>query len=215
MERVRICLVDDHLMVLEGLSTLLSQHSSVEIASVADNPRKFLEALPTIEADLLITDFSMPQMNGLELIREVKQRRPEIKTLLLTMHHDRSTVSDALAAESEGYILKNTGKDELFQAIAAIAGGSTYYGSEVIKMLLKKPAEEHPADPEIIGSLTNREKAVLTLIMEELTSEEIADQLCISKRTVDTHRQHLLEKTQAKTAVGLIKYAIRSGLAQV
>ncbi len=218
MERVRICLVDDHLMLLDGLSSLLSQHPAVEIAGMASNPLKFLDELPTIAADLLITDFSMPQLNGVQLIMEVKQRRPEIKTLLLTMHHDRSTVSEALAAESEGYILKNSGKEEIFQAIEAIAGGSTYYGKDVIKTLIKKTDGARPpsvADTRLAEELTAREKAVLTLIMNELTSEEIAGQLCISKRTVDTYRQNLLEKTQAKTVVGLIKYAVRSGLVQL
>jgi DNA-binding NarL/FixJ family response regulator len=150
----------------------------------------------------------MPGLSGIELTKKVKQLFPEIKILVLTMFNDPSVISDILQAEAEGYILKNTGKQELVNAITKIMEGGTFYSDDVLKTILSQSVKKNKATviPEK-EKLTSRELEILKLVCEEYTTMDIAEKLFISPRTVDTHRKNILEKSGAKTIVGLIKYA--------
>lgn len=162
---------------------------------------------------MLITDISMPGVSGIELTRWVKQNYPEIKVLVLTMYNDREIVNEILMSEAEGYILKNTGKQELINAINRINDNSTYYSTEVLNIMMTRLKKQKSIE-ENIAILTPREIEILRLIMEEFSSEEIADKLFISKHTVDTHRKNIIQKTNTRTIVGLLKFAIENNLTE-
>ncbi len=207
---IKLQLVDDHEIFLEGLISLLDEEW-IEISGTSQNGKKAIELLENDPPDMLLTDLSMPEMDGIELVRKVKQTHPEVKILVLTMHNDKPTISEIIMAEAEGYVLKNSSKKELLKAIQRISAGGTYYSNEVMEVILRRMQKTiKRQEVEII--LTERERQVLHLIGEEKSSEEIASELSISRRTVETHRKHLLRKTNNKTVVGLLKYSYQAGL---
>ncbi|NQZ78544.1 MAG: response regulator transcription factor [Ekhidna sp.] len=211
MSPIKILLVDDHEIFLDGLVTLLKSVPTFEIVGTATNRLEALQKIPQVDVDLILTDLSMPQMSGLELVKNVKRTYPKLKLLVLTMHDDRPTVSEIIMAEAEGYLLKNTSKKQIINAINKVHEGSTYYANEVMNIILNRMKQEQK-EQVAAAVLTDRELEILRLIAEEKSSEEIADQLFISKRTVDTHRTNMLKKTEKSTVVGLLKYAVQCGL---
>lgn len=214
MSQVKILLVDDHEIFLEGLANLLSTVSELEIVGTATNGYEALDLLEQGVPDILMTDLSMPEMGGIELVKKVKSLYSDLKVLVLTMHNDRPTISEIIMAEAEGYLLKNTSKKELVKAINRVHDGGTYYSNEVMSVLLEKVKAEH-RQMEAKGVLTERELEILHLISEEKPSKEIADLLNISIMTVDTHRKNLLKKTKTSSVVGLLKYGIHHQLITV
>jgi DNA-binding NarL/FixJ family response regulator len=146
----------------------------------------------------------MPDLNGIELTNWIKSEYPEIKVLIISMYNDGPMVSEIFQAEAEGYILKNTGKKELFHALDTIADGGTHYSGTVLDQL-RVPADSGNLEDDWFDSLTKREREILNLILEELTTDQIAEKLFISSRTVETHRKHIMEKSETKTVVGLMK----------
>lgn len=210
-EQYDILIVDDHQMFIDGIQSLLIGQDKYLIKHQANDGAHALDILTNHDVDVLISDLSMPGMSGTELVKTVKEKYPEIKVIVLSMHNNRETVGEILMSEAEGYILKNTGKKELLNALDRITEGSTFYSKEVMSLMLEK-IEKQKQITEETECLTDRELEILQLIVQELSSEEIADQLFISKRTVDTHRKHILKKTKSKTIVGLIKFAFRNEL---
>ena len=205
---ISIMIVDDHQIVIDGIKSLLSKEPKIAIVAEALNGKKAYQIIQNREIDLLIVDINMPKMSGTELTRKVKQNFPNIKVLVLSMYDDREIIKDIIMAEAEGYILKNTGKQELLSAINRIYDNGTYYCDEVVEIMreniiTEKKREENPKD------LTPRELEILGLICQEYSSSEIAGKLFISQHTVDTHRKNILYKTKVKTIVGLIKFAIK------
>ena len=206
-----ILIADDHEMFLDGVRLILKQQPGLSVAAQALNGHDLLQLLTQQEFDLVITDLNMPGMKGIDLIKTIKQRHPGTKVLVISMHNDHELVHEILLAEAEGYVLKNSGKTELLAAVNAILDGKTHYEKAVLDMMIahvKHKARTHPPSKP----LSNREQEILQLIVEELTSRDIADKLFISKLTVDKHRLNIMEKTGAKTLVGLIRYAIQNGL---
>lgn len=212
MEKVKILIVDDHQMFIDGVKALLRNENNLDFVGEAHDG---LEALAFLEnnhdIDLLIADINMPKMDGVELTKQVKLKYPEIKILVITMHDDRQIVSDILLAEAEGYILKNTGKTELKQAISYLMEGSTHYSNQILKIMMQR-IKQHHANLNTIKPLTERELEVIDLIVKELTTSEIGEKLFISPRTVETHRKNIMHKTKSRTLVGLIKFAFRNKL---
>ena len=207
----KILLVDDHQMFIDGLKALLEGQDKFQVFAEATNGGDALKILDDVQVDFMITDLSMPQMSGIDLVRTVKELYPHLKVLVLSMHNNRETVTEVLMSEAEGYILKNTGKPELLSALERIDGGSTYYSHEVMSIMFERVRQDKRRE-EATKGLTERELEVLQLITEEYSSEEIAQKLFISRRTVETHRKHISEKTGVKTIVGLIKFAFQHGL---
>jgi DNA-binding NarL/FixJ family response regulator len=162
------------------------------------------------QPDVLITDISMPEMNGLELTRAVKEKFPQIKILALSMFGERNTISEMLEAGINSYILKNTAKQELLSAINKVAEGGMFFSDEVSNELMK-PAQTGTKHDESV-SLTPREIEILRLIEKNYSNAQIAERLFISERTVETQRKNIFRKTNTKSVVGLIKYAIEKKL---
>jgi DNA-binding NarL/FixJ family response regulator len=207
--KYNLLIVDDHQMFIDGVKSLLRNQNVFCIVAEALNGQLALDVIEEQKIDIVITDISMPVMSGIELTKIIKAKYPEIKVIVVSMHNDRAVVSEIMMAEAEGYILKNTGKKELFDALNKVANNSTYYSSDVLSVMMEKVKTEKKTNDEI-KQLTEREIEILKLIVEEFSSEQIAEKLFISKRTVDTHRTNILAKTNSKTIVGLIKFAVRN-----
>lgn len=214
-DKVRIFIVDDHQILIDGVKSLLRNEDRFQIINEALSAKVALRKLEqNNEYDILITDISMPEMDGVELTKKVKQLYPTIKILVLTMYNNQQVANEIMMSEAEGFILKNTGKKELVAALNTISDNGTYYSREVLSAMMLKVKNDKKVEEET-ANLTERECEILQLICEELSSEQIADKLSISKRTVDTHRQNIYEKTGCKTIISLIKFALRNNLATI
>lgn len=212
-EKINILIVDDHQMMIDGIKNLLSKEANCNIVDEANNGQVAYEKVASNPEnfDLILTDISMPLLSGTELCKMVKNEFPHIQILILSMYNNSTAVKEAVLAEADGYILKNAGKDELLNAIHRISNGGTYFSQDIIPLIYNQYHKEKIQN-EQLSLLTTREREILALIVKEMTSEEIAETLFISKKTVDNHRQHILEKTGCKSTVGLVKFAIRLGL---
>ncbi len=208
--KASILIADDHQLFLDGLKLILKNQPAFQIVAEALNGQQVLDILEKEHIDLAVLDLNMPGMKGIDLVKTVKEKFPDTKVLVITMHHEQEIISEILLAEAEGYILKNSGKKELTEAISDILGGKTHYEKEVLDLMLQKVKTDKKTG-ELKKNLTERELEILSLIVQEFTSKEIAEKLFISKQTVDTHRLNIMQKTGAKTLVGLIKLALHSG----
>lgn len=209
--KINILVVDDHQLVIDGLKSMLSFQKKFHIADEALNGQQAIDmiSINPNKYQLVITDITMPLISGIELCKLIKSEYNHIKVLILSMHNSISIVKDALNAEADGYLLKNTGQDEFIKAINRILEDGTYFSQDILPVILGQFQKDKPLTNK--NPLSQREKEVLELIVQELTSKEIADKLHISKQTVDTHRLNIMQKTDCKSLVGLIKYAIQSG----
>jgi two-component system nitrate/nitrite response regulator NarL len=209
---INILVVDDHQLVIDGIKSMLALEKNFVVKSEALNGQKALEmiiAKPNAY-QIVITDITMPLMSGIELCKVIKDQFSHIKVLILSMHNSIAIVKDALNAEADGYMLKNTGQEEFLRAIERVLENGTYFSQDILPIILDQFQKEKIQTTK--PTLTPRETEVLELIAQEYTSKEIAEKLFISKQTVDTHRINIMQKTNCKTLVGLIKYAIQSGL---
>lgn len=213
---LRLMLVDDHQMLIDGIKSLLrKERKKYQIDFEALGGQQALDILQTNAhlIDMVLTDISMPGIDGVALIKAIKKQYPHIKVLVLSMHCDREIVDEILMSEAEGYILKNTGKAELTHALDRIADNGTFYSKDVLSSMFQKVKTERLIAADV-KELSDRELEILRLIFEDKTSQEIADQLFISKRTVDTHRKNILSKTNTHTLVGLMRFALAHQLIQ-
>jgi len=208
-QHISVYLVDDHPLVLEGVKTLLLPETDIRIVGqAASGPEALaqLTANPTVQ--VAVIDMNMPQMSGVELTRALRTQCPRIRVLVLSMDDDYALIREVLDAGGTGYLLKNTTREELSAAIRAVAAGRTFFSQEVGNTLL-----QHSVAPaELPVNLTVREHEILRLISREYSNNLIAETLFISERTVETHRKNILVKTNSKSVVGLIQYALRHKL---
>ena len=209
---IKIIIADDHQMFIDGIKSLLVNEKGIKLVGEALNGKEVLLLLDKEKADIVLLDVNMPEMDGIEATKQIRQRYPLVKILMLTMYNNQEFVFGLMNAGASGYILKNTGKAELLEAIKSVNEGKTFYSKEVTETILqnftKKPEEQRVE----AAHLTEREKDVLKLIAQEYNTQEIAAKLFISTNTVETHRKNLLSKLQAKNIAGLVKFAIQTGL---
>lgn len=204
----RIFVIDDHPMVLEGLKMLLGNTEGLVVSGTAENAYQALELLKMSLPDVILCDINLPDTNGIDLTKQIKDLYPSVKILGLSTFNERSYITRIMQNGASGYLLKNAAKEEILEAIDAVMAGKKYLSFEVTDMLLQTPAEA--AAP--IAILTRREKEVLGLIAEGLTNPEIAEKLFVSPLTVDSHRKNLLHKLQAKNTAALVAVAVKTGL---
>jgi len=207
VERMKILLVDDHTILLDGVKSLLSQEDDLVVVGQAASAEEALEFLKRNEVDLIITDYSMPGMDGLSLLNTVKRVAPTTKIIILSMHDEVHLVKEILKAGVNGYVLKNDTHKELLNAIHDVRRGKVYLSSDVNKMLIT-----NLNNPDEGRLLTDREREILKLIAKEYTNKDIAEELFISERTVETHRKNIFKKTGTNSLVGLIKFAYANNL---
>ncbi len=210
----KILLIDDHQIILDSLQMLFSTIPNMEVVGTIRESRKAKAFLENHEVDIVITDFNMPQMSGIDLTLQIKEFYPNVKVLLLTMVEDAPHIREAIKAGVNGYVLKKAGKDELEKAVLSLVVGKKYFSEAVIEELLASNDIEDLNDthPETMLHLTSREIEILKLVAQELPSNKIANKLFISMATVETHRSNLMKKLGSKTSIGLVKYAIKHGL---
>jgi DNA-binding NarL/FixJ family response regulator len=212
--QTKVLLVEDHEIVRQGIKALLQGNPQVVVTGEASNGEEALEKISASQPDLILMDMNMPVMNGLDCTKLVKKQFPSIKVLILSMHNHENYLIDMLDAGADGYILKNSSKDELLFAIKKIANNGVYIGSEFTLGMLAKFKAENKSNmlPKINLALSDREKDVLTLIADGLTNAEIAGKLFTSIRTIETRRKRLLEKTGTTNTATLIRFAVKNGL---
>lgn len=207
---IRIILADDHKIIRDGIKSLLQENARYELVAEAANGEEVMKLLTYIETDLVILDINMPKRDGLQTTRFIKEKYPETKVLVLSMLNEEEHIKQMMAAGASGYILKNSGRDELFAAINLIMKGEMYFSEEVTRVVMQGLSGNNKEKAFNSGhgaNLSKREMEVLALIVKEKTNQEIADELFISIRTVDAHRRKLLEKTGARNTAGLVRFA--------
>ena len=212
--RHRVVIAEDHTILREGLRALLSAESDLEVVGEAEDGRQAIRRVEELGPDLILTDLSMPRMNGVEAIREIKKRAPETKVLALTVHKAEEFILEVLQAGADGYILKDASSEELMMAIKSVLGGKRYLSPSVSQMVIegylegrKSIASSSPWD-----TLTKREREILKLIAEGHKNKEIANYLYISVKTVEKHRANLMKKLDLHSAAALTAYAMERGL---
>jgi DNA-binding NarL/FixJ family response regulator len=205
MKKISLALVDDHQIVIDGLKSLLDGEPQFHFAFATTDPTEVIAKLHKQPADLLLTDVMMPQMTGNILAKEVRKAFPSIKILALSMSGQGDIVAEMINdADISGYVLKNIGKSELITAIEKIAAGGIYFSEEVIDEL-QRTSKRKKENKE--AHLTERELEIVKLIEKEASNKQIAEQLFISERTVETHRKNIFRKTSTNSVIGLVKYA--------
>ena len=212
---IKVLLAEDHNIVRNGIRSLLDIEPGIQVVDEAINGAQALEKINAgLEVDLILADINMPEMTGIELVKAVAQVSPDTKVLILSMLDHENYIMEAINNGAWGYLLKNVSKEELLFAIKHIASGSKYICSELALKMLFKPSSGfgNQLDERTVSSLSKREIEVLTLIAEGNTNMEIADMLFTSRRTVEGHRQNLIEKTGVKNTAALIRLAVKSGL---
>jgi len=212
----RILLVDDHGVVREGLRSLIEKQPDMEVVGEAENGRKAVELVRELLPDVVITDITMPNLNGVDATRQIVREFPKVKVLALSIHSNRAFVADMLKAGASGYVLKECTFDDLVEAVHAVASGSTYLSSKVAGVVVSdyvKRLSQTPASP--LDALTEREREVLQLVGEGRNTKQIARVLHISSKTVEGNRRKIMEKLDAHSVADLVRIAILGGLASL
>jgi DNA-binding NarL/FixJ family response regulator len=207
-KRYKILIVDDHQMIIDGLKALLAMEHMFEVVAFTTQPTAVLSLMAETTPDLVISDIEMPGLSGIDLCRQLKQSFPAVPVLALSMYGDKTHIAKALEAGVSGYILKNTGQEELVSALKKLVTGGMFFSDDVSTEMLRtfaQPKEEAQPEPEF--QLTARETEIVKLIGQELSNAEIGEKLFISERTVETHRKNIFRKTNTKSVAGLMKYA--------
>lgn len=200
---MKIVLVDDHAIVTDGLEMLLRAVEGLEVVKKLTSGDFALAYLKQSAVDIMITDYSMPDMDGVTLVKKAKIQNPNLKIIVLTMHDEPMLIREMLNAGVDGYVLKEYAQHEIVNAIHTVYNGRKYFSNEINKVLLSAMLPQNMSENQI----TERELEVLRLLAQELTSKQIAEKLFISERTVETHRKNLMRKTGASNAIGLVRYA--------
>lgn len=219
MKQIKILIVDDHPMIRQGIKSLLEDVDYIDIAAEAANGNEALNALAKGRFDLVIMDIKMPELSGIETTEKIHTMYPEVKVLAISMYDEQRYIVRMLQAGALGYVLKNTSKEELLQAINSVMNGESYFSQEVSSIMMSQfMSKKAPDYSDVVRAdvaLTKRETEIIKLIAEEHTNTEIAEKLGISPRTVDTHRRNLLQKLDVKNTAGLVKYAIQHNILEV
>lgn len=203
IKKIRVLLVDDHMLVLDGLQARLELEGNIDIIATASNGLEALEKAQDTHPDLVLMDVSMPILNGLEATKRFKAEQPNVKILMLSMHNDKEYILSLIQSGANGYVLKDVSSEELVQAINTVYQGGTYFSSGASDALFSQVVPSLSCE-----ELSKREMVVLKALAMGLSNKEIALSLNISVRTVETHRQNLKSKLNIHTSAGLVKYAL-------
>ena len=209
---IRVLIADDHTLVRESLVSLLQQDGDVQVVAQASDGLETVEKAIATRPDIVVTDISMPRLNGIEVVRRLKEALPDTRVLVLTMHQEDEYVLQAVRVGASGYLVKDSAASELLAAVRSLRAGRGYFGPQASKALAEQM--QHPerevGDP--YGSLTAREREVFHLIAEGLTTKEIARKLDISVKTAENHRARVIDKLGVRNTAELVRYAVRKGL---
>ncbi len=213
-ETIRVALADDHDLFREGIHSIIQKMDQIELKLQASNGLELLGGLQDTAVDLILMDLQMKDMDGIEATTKVKELYPDIKIIILTMHNEERMISYLMESGANAYLLKSTKKDELELAIRNTYQKGFYFNDQVSNALLSGLKQRKPSRPSfnLVNTLSSREIEILELICQELTSQQIADKLFISNRTVEGHRKRLMDKFNVKNTTGLVIKAFRENL---
>ena len=209
---IRTLLVDDHQMFIDGLAAIFSDIVEIQVVGKCLNGAEALVQCQMANPQVVLLDINLPDMDGVEVCKKITATHPDIKVIALTTHSEGSFISSMLSNGAKGYVLKNSDKETLQQAIKTVHQGETFLGEEVTQALIQGIMPENKRSHTHIPKLTRREKEVLALIVEEYTTQEIADKLFISLNTVETHRKNLLHKLNVRNTAGLVRFTVEHKL---
>ncbi len=213
---IRVLLADDHKIVREGIRSLIEKQSDIEVIAEAGDGRTASRMAQEMSPDIVIMDVAMPDQNGIETTRQVIAKNPNIKVIVLSMYSNKRFIEEMLSAGASGYLLKDCAFEELVHAIRNVATGGTYLSSVAVDLVVK--GHFHQLEKSKLSAfsiLTTREREVLQFLAEGKTIREIAGILCLSIKTIETHRQKLMAKLDIHSLAELIKYALREGLSSL
>lgn len=204
--KLSVIIVEDHSIIVEGLSSIINNADELELSGAFSTAEEAMEFLETNTADILLLDISLPAMSGIEMCRLVKQKNKKLKIIALTNHTERSVINDMLTNGADGYLLKNTSKNDLIESIFQVLDNKFILQSELQKVLFSNTQTSNT-----LPRLTTREKEILLLVSNGATTAAIASQLYISSQTVETHRRNLMQKFEVNNSAALIKKAVEQG----
>ena len=210
MDPIRILVADDHALIRTGMKNLLEGNKDFVVVGEASDGEEVIQKARELKPDVVVMDISMPKVNGIDATRILKQERPETGVLVLTMHENAEYAHQVFKAGASGYVLKNAGKEEISTAIHAVARGEKYFSSRVSEIVMSEYARKSEIRTSEVA-LTKREREILDLIGKGLNNQQIADQLFISPRTVETHRTNIMQKLNIHDAPNLVRYALEHG----
>jgi DNA-binding NarL/FixJ family response regulator len=209
---IRILIADDHTLVRESLVNLLQADGDVQVvAQAADGLETVTKAIAT-RPDVVVTDIAMPRLNGIEVVRRLREAVPETRVLVLTMHQEYEYVLQTVRAGASGYLVKDSAAEELLAAVRSLHAGKTYFGPQASKALAEQLQHPERQVDDPYGRLTAREREVFHLVVEGQTTKEIARTLGISAKTAENHRARVLDKVDVRNTAELVRYALRKGL---
>ena len=217
---IRIALVDDHSLFRKGWKVLLASRPDFNIVADVGSGEEFLSALMQVQPDVVFMDYAMPEMNGAETTRRALEMLPDMKVITLSMFGDNAYYSDMMSSGAKGFLLKDSEFNEVVEAVDTVYGGGTYFSASLLESLSSSMRSTGAAgnvsdDIAEADRLSEREIEVLVAICQGLSTQEIADKLFISKRTVDKHRANILEKSGCKNTASLVVYAIRNDFVEI
>ena len=212
--KIRVLVADDHAIIREGLGVMLGNQPDMEVIGVAADGREAIRLVERDEPDVAVIDISMPELNGIEAIQQLLPRHPHMKVIVLSIHATKPYVYRSLKAGAKGYLIKETAGLEVVQAVRAVARGERYLSQRIADLLTDVSFSNLEPSMEIspLEQLSPREREILQLVAEGKTSQEIAEKLSISPKTVDTYRSRLMHKIGVEDIAGLIKFAIQHGV---
>jgi len=214
MSKIKVALVDDHQIVRDGIRSLLTGLPDIEVIDEACDAKCILNKLQSIKPDIIIVDISLPEISGIELTKIITSEYPSIRVLVLSMYTNQEFIFNAIKAGAKGYLPKNITRDELLEGIREIYKGNEYFSKDVSSIILKSYLKQ-VKDPERVDAfqeekLTPREMEILKFVAEGYSNQLIADKLFISVRTVESHKNHIMQKLELTTTVDLVKYALKN-----
>ncbi len=216
MQKLRIYLVDDHKLFREGLKLLLSTQDFVHHIYEASNGKEFIENLSFVDCDVVLMDIEMPEMNGIDATREALHMRPNLKVIVLSMYGDEQYYYKMIDAGAKGFMLKNSGIENVVTAIKKVAAGENFFSEELLFNILNTIRDNTKAEATLPDNeISDREMEILYHVCKGESNQEIADELFISKRTVDKHRANLLSKTGCRNTAALVMYAIKNKIIDI
>lgn len=216
MIKIKVGLVEDHQLVRDGIRSLIEGAENIEVVVEACSARGILELLKNSDPDILLVDISLPEISGIDLARIITSEYPKIRVIMLSMHTGQEFIFNSLKNGAKGYLHKSISRDELIEAIKEVYTGNEYFSKEVsgiiLKNYLRQIKDPESADNNSEQKLTPRESEILQMVAQGYSNQLIADKLFISVRTVESHKNHIMQKLELTTTVDLVKYALKNKL---
>lgn len=212
IKKINLALAEDHQLVRQGMISLLKEEDGLNILFDVGNGKELLDMLKTVRPDIILLDLSMPVMNGKDALEQIRQKYPKIHVIIITSHYNERYISEFIIRGAKGFLPKNCDIEKVVDAIYSVYDEGYYFDTMVSKSIVEKLQLENYAIYPSENSLSIKEKEILKLICQEKSNQEISELVFLSKRTVEWHKNNLLEKTGSKTVIGLVKYAMKHGL---